>query len=234
MKIHCFYYFFSCLDNKVDESIKKVCYIVIYKRLKEIKGMLLMKRIGIDVDGTLTTMDAIVSVFNRETGKNLSVADLVMYDVGKCFGLSKEDAVSIWKNHSVEIFQRSICIWDIEDFMNTWRNYNTTKKGGNEILIVTAREQMYEDVTKEWLKQNKIEYDSVHFGYGSKLDAVNEHFLDVMVDDKAGHIKEIDEDKFTKCEAFIVDQPYNRWYESDRRIFVQRMQDVLGTEKVKG
>src|SRR5699024_986873 len=179
-------------------------------------------RVGIDIDGTLTTMDIIVDVFNRETGKNLTTDDLIVYDVGECYGLSKDAAVGVWKNHSYEMFKRHLSIWDIEDFMDTWENYKTMgKKEKNEIILVTARGEEYREVTEDWLRMNDIKYDELHMGYNKKIDAVREHFLDVMVDDKADNIRDIDRESYLGCEAFVVDRPYNKWYGTKNRVYVE-------------
>jgi len=184
-----------------------------------------MNRVGIDIDGTLTTMDMIVTIFNRETGKNLTVDDLHEYDVGNVYGISKEEAGRIWKNHSHEMFKRHLCIWDIAEFMNKWKYYKTTKSYPNEIIIVTARDEVYREVTETWLKSNHIEYDEIYFGYNKKIDAVWEHRLDVLVDDKASNIQDIDRNEVLDCEGFVVDRPYNRWYGTRNRI------KVLGIEE---
>ena|SRR5699024_441954 len=178
-------------------------------------------RVGIDIDGTLTTMDIIVDVFNRETGKNLTTDDLIVYDVGDCYGLSKDEAVNIWVEHSEEIFKRHLSIWDIEEFMYMWENYKTVgKKEKNEIIIVTAREERFRKVTENWLRMNGIRYDELHMGYDKKINAVREHFLDVMVDDKAVNIRDIDRESYLGCEAFVVDRPYNKWYGTKNRVYV--------------
>ena len=186
-----------------------------------------MNRVGIDIDGTLTTMDMVVTIFNRETGKNLTAEDLYEYDVGNVYGISKERTIEIWKNHSHEMFKRHLCIWDIEDFMNKWRYHNTSKSYPNEIVIVTAREEIYREVTESWLRANRINYDEIHFGYHKKIDAVWEHCLDVLVDDKADNIQDIDRNEALDCEGYVVDRPYNRWYGTRNRIKVMGIEDGL-------
>lgn len=178
-------------------------------------------RIGIDIDGTLTTMDIIVNIFNRETGKELTTEDLTVYNVGKCYGLNSDAAKNIWKNHSEEIFNRHLCIWDVEDFLEYWEKYKTSKKEKNDIYIVTARDEKFRGVTENWLKRNGIKYTELLMGYDPKINAVRENFLDVMVDDKADNIQEIDRDNWLECEAFVVDRPYNKWYGTQNRVFVE-------------
>jgi len=67
------------------------------------------KRIGVDIDGTLTTLDIIVDIFNRETGKDLQTNNITQYDVGLCYGLSKEDSGKIWRDFTGEMIERSFC-----------------------------------------------------------------------------------------------------------------------------
>lgn len=184
--------------------------------------MLLGKRIGVDIDGTLTTMEVIVDVFNRETGKELRIEDIVEYDVGKCYGISKEEANSIWGNYTGEIVEKSRVIGNLEEFMGKWEFYGGRE---SEIVIVTARPIEYRDITEEWLRRYGIEYSELYLGYSRKLEAVLRYNLSVFVDDRAETIKEID--KFGRgCKGYLVDQPYNRWYQTERRIYT-KTKDVV-------
>lgn len=182
---------------------------------------MVIKRIGIDIDGTITTMDIVVDIFNRETGKNLGIEDLTIYDVGDIYGLSKEEAGRIWGTYTKELVDRSIPIWDIKEFMRGWETYGTKGKEINEIVIVTARPIEYKEVTINWLKRNKIRYDEIYFGYNKKIDAVRELFLDVFIDDKADNIKDIDESEHLGCVGYVADQPYNRWYDTKNRVYTK-------------
>lgn len=184
--------------------------------------MIGLNRVGIDIDGTITTMDIIIDVFNRETGKELTLEDLKYYDVGKCYGIDKEESKRIWKNYTVEIVKRSIPIWNLQDFMYGWERYGITGKKRNEIIIVTARPEEYKEETILWLKNNKVDFDEIYFGYDKKIDAVGEYFLDIFIDDKADNIKDIEESEHIECEAFLVDQPYNRYYPAKNRIYTNK------------
>lgn len=164
-------------------------------------------------------MDIILDIFNRETGKNLGVEDLTVYDVGECYGLNKEEAAAIWEKCHKEMITRSLPIWDLQEFMNGWITYKKEGRDRNQIIIVTAREEKYREETESWLKRNKVQYDEIYFGYNKKMDAVREHSLDVLVDDKASNIQDIDRNPHLGCEGFVADQPYNRWYGTRNRVF---------------
>lgn len=178
-----------------------------------------VKRIGIDIDGTITTMDIMIDIFNRETGKVLSKDDITEYNIGLCYGLSEEESGLIWKEFTKELVTRSIPIWNIYDFMDRWKKYGVTGSKENEIIIVTARPEKYEELTLGWLNNNKIDFDEAHFGYDRKIDAVRELGLDVFVDDKVDNIRDIDGDSSLECVGYIADQPYNRCYQTENRVY---------------
>lgn len=186
-----------------------------------------MKRIGIDIDGTLTTLDAMVNVFNRETNKKLSVNDITQYDIGTCYGLSLEESKEVWNKHEREIYTRSLPIWNLHEFIKYWRQYGQMGKKENEIFIVTARDKKYEEVTKSWLKFNHVDYDDIYLGYEHKVDAVRQHLLDVFVDDKVENIRDIDNSPYLECRAYLVDKPYNREYKTQNRVIVKDNYDQV-------
>lgn len=176
----------------------------------------MVKKIGIDIDGTITTMDTILGVFNRETGKNLSINDIVEYDVGKCYGLSRGDAGRIWGTFMGEIVEGSVPIKGLDTFMEYWRTYKNLE-GNNELYIVTARPKEFKDSTVDWLARHGVNYDEIYLGYDHKLDAVRDLGLDVFIDDKLDNIVDIDNSGLG-CLAYLQDQPYNRDYRTNRRL----------------
>lgn len=177
--------------------------------------------IGLDLDGTLTTMDSIIDVFNRETGKKLTADDYRVYHLGEVYGMTNDELRTVWGQYEYEIYDRALPIWNLHAFMDKWRKYQTKDKKGNKIYIVTSRPEKQRGVTEQWLKRNHIKYDGLFMGYHTKLTAVVEHGLDVVVDDKAEHIQLIDKEPMVDCEAFLVDRPYNRWYQTEKRVYVQ-------------
>jgi|SRR5690625_188123 len=177
--------------------------------------------IGLDLDGTLTTMDSTVDVFNRETGKELTIDDYWDYDLKKVYGLTSKESSDMWEKHSEEIFDRALPIWDLDAFLYRWSTYKTTRKKRNKIYIVTARPEKYREITEAWLKRNHVEYDGLYMGYHTKLAAVIEHGLDVIIDDKGEHIELIDLEGTVECEAYVIDRPYNTWYKTKNRLYVK-------------
>ena len=176
-------------------------------------------------------MDITLDVFNRETGQNLGMEDITEYDLGNCYGITKEDIGRIWQECHSEITKRSIPIMDLYEFMDMWERYGQRGKNRNEIIIVTARPEEEKEDTLLWLKNNRVRYDEIYFGYESKIKAVQKYFLDVFVDDREENIRGIDESEELRCEAFLVDRPYNRTYQTNNRIYTQGVEDLIELTK---
>lgn len=174
--------------------------------------------IGLDIDGTITTLCTTIEVMNREFNKDYTLDDYTQYNLGEVYGLTNEEMIEFWMRYGTEIYERALPIWNLDEFVNKWSTYQAKKKKRNDIILVTARPESSRDITESWLKRNKVPYDLLRMGHHNKVQAVGEYFLDVMVDDKGEHIRDIDNE--TECETFLVDRPYNRWYETDRRIYV--------------
>lgn len=86
----------------------------------------------------------------------------------------------------------------------------------NHIYIITARyykdcygfakEEDFYDATREFLDKNGVYYDELVFTRQPKLDAIQDHKIDVMIDDSRVNIEAIS--KLTK--VIVFDAHYNK------------------------
>lgn len=76
------------------------------------------------------------------------------------------------------------------------------KQEGDKIYLITARWDMPNDniqeITKQWLKENKVEYDELVINASDKLQLVKEKNIDIFIDDSFNNCKNIAENSNTK------------------------------------
>ncbi|MBQ9012922.1 MAG: hypothetical protein IJ094_05075 [Bacilli bacterium] len=153
-------------------------------------------RIGIDIDGVLTDyekwqLDA-GSKFFLKYNKNIVVPD--GYDSDTVFNVTKEMDSAFWKEYLYDYAKNEPArkfAGEVIDIL---------KEKGYEIYIITARyltnkndelgKQM-RDIVKEWLNENRINYDKIIFSPEDKFDICKDNSIDIMIEDKVDNINNI-------------------------------------------
>ena len=153
-------------------------------------------RIGIDIDGVLTDyekwqVDA-GSKFFLKYNKNIVVPD--GYDSDTVFNVTKEMDSAFWKEYLYDYAKNEPArkfAGEVIDIL---------KEKGYEIYIITARyltnkndelgKQM-RDIVKEWLNENRINYDKIIFSPEDKFDICKDNSIDIMIEDKVDNINNI-------------------------------------------
>ncbi len=176
-------------------------------------------RIGIDIDGVLTNYENFIRVygtkFNYEENIEMKNLDFSKYDEQETYN---------WTNEQYEKFWNQYLEWYATKYPA--REYSseilkTLKNRGNEIIIITARNneglpkekhQEMKVLVKQWLKENDIIYDKLIFSESSKRKICIEEKIDVMVDDSPYVLEELKNDIKTVC----FDASYNKNIETIR------------------
>ena len=169
-------------------------------------------RIGIDIDGVFTDLEQYHIDYgckycidnNIEFSINLS-----RYDMAGAFNMTKEQELDFWNQYLIPYAKEE----KIRPFAK--EVIDRLKQDGNEIYIITARwtaerndavgENM-RNITKNWLAENKINYDKLIFTKGDKLQYCIDNEIDIMIEDDSKNIKGIS----TKIPVICFDAAYNR------------------------
>lgn len=195
-------------------------------------------RIGIDIDGVLTNMEQFMIDYATKYcyENNLPIKiNVSEYDDVKMLNITQEHAIKFWNEYlgyyvmkyPIRLFAREII--------------ERLKQEGNEIYIVTARDEyglpdeLYgkmSELTKEWLKENKIYYDKIFFTGESKMQIIEENNIDIMIDDAPRNIKELS----SKIPVLCYNTQYNADIEGENIIRVYSWYDIYEkiNRKLKG
>lgn len=178
-------------------------------------------RIGIDIDGVLNYREEFVlacgTKYCVETGHG-ELKDPNSHSLKKVFGWTQEQRNDFWyKNGKYQMW-----VWPAQCFAA--EVIRKLRREGHEIYIVTGRNEhddpemdgmpknkTWEEITKNWLAENDIEYDGFGFDLGrpvpnDKGTYCAEHGIDVMIEDNPDYLETL----AGKTKIFVYNQPYNR------------------------
>lgn len=158
-------------------------------------------KIGVDIDGTLIdNLSALVSVVNEGTGKRLKEDEIWDFDLSLVYDHPVEEVVKMYESQPERVFFEPPPLPFAREAMEA------AKRAGIEVVLVTARNPAFEDITRRWLKVHSIPYDELYF-QGNKAVACKRYNLSLFVDDHIRNAKAVSE---SGIPAVVVDAPHNR------------------------
>lgn len=169
--------------------------------------------IGIDVDGVLTDMEREILDYGTkmcvEEGMPIEI-DVNEYYETDTFHWNEEQANNFWNRYLVPYVVESKARKYSKEIIKKLRNE------GNKIYIITARDESgmpadhygeMQQLTKEWLAKNEIEYDKLIFAKDEdKLSKCIENSVDIMIEDSPSNIQNIS----TKIKVIKFACQYNK------------------------
>lgn len=159
--------------------------------------------IGIDIDNTLTDIEKdlfdAANKYTKSINPNFEYMKPVKYD-----GFTNMAAFYIdifgWNDKQVESFFRNERIKVVDSAVPREGVVNVLKElkhKGNNIYIVTARTDKYDDMpyerAKKWLDKNKIVYDKLIIGATDKVKVCQEYDIKIFIDDQLNNCLKIAE-----------------------------------------
>lgn len=171
-----------------------------------------IKRIGLDLDNTLTKLDIVLEAMAKHYHKPLaSVDDVNDYNISSVYGVSKEESLDFWNK-----YEKWICNKSNKCPILTKTIKDNFLHDESEIYIITARNSKYQEETAQWLEENGIKYHMLIMTNGKSKKPFIEHFkLDMMIDDKPDLFYEM---KDSDTRMVCVDYLYNKDVPCDIRI----------------
>ncbi len=169
--------------------------------------------IGVDIDGVLTDMEREVTDYATKmcVEEQLPIeVDVSKYYETDTFNWTQEQSDKFWNKYLVPYVVESNARKYAKEIIEKLR------KDGNSIYIITARDESgmpteyygkMQQLTKEWLKKNEIQYDKLIFAKDKdKLQKCIENNVDVMIEDSPINIQDIS----TKIKVIKFDCQYNK------------------------
>lgn len=183
------------------------------------------KRIGIDIDDTLTNLfDVFLSYgFKYACEKSIAIDSLFIngYEAIDTFRFNKEQDKDFQEKYLEKILN------NVKARPLASEVINILKKE-YEIFIITSRDDNLlidcKEKTEKWLKNNKISYDKLVYNCKEKAKFCKENNIDYLIDDNYKHCEEA-----TKVGtiSFIYDNQFNKDYYNNNIIRVYSWGQIL-------
>ncbi|TWI57782.1 hypothetical protein [Halalkalibacter nanhaiisediminis] len=160
------------------------------------------KRMGLDIDGTVTAPDTFVPYLNKHFNKTLTLDDIVEYDLTSILNITEQQFWEWMGEHEGIIYEQAELAPDAEETLLQWTKHH-------ELIYITARREHLASITQNWFTNRSLPFDHIELvGKHDKLDAVREHKLDIFFEDKHDNAVAIAEE--FNIPVILMDTPYNR------------------------
>ena len=178
------------------------------------------KRLGIDIDGTLTCPSSFVPYINESFNMNITLDDLQQYELSPLIGITDEEFWKWMDKMEPEIYKSNPLATGAKSIMDQWKDQY-------DLYFISARRQHLYDVTNAWFANQQIDFDHLELiGSHNKIATVKKHNIDLFFEDKHDNACDISEE----CDIPVIlfDTPYNRmpvpksvirvndWYEAEK------------------
>lgn len=161
-------------------------------------------KIGIDIDGTITTPFYFLDFYNKHFNTSIRPKDMKTYDHHKVFNVSSDDFLAFRKRylnkiHRLALPRNKACTYVNRLFFE-----------GHQLSIITARERLLENLSKEWLLEHNFEYSDIHhLGSYNKVSTAIKLNLDIFIEDRL----ETAQDMIAwGIPTILFNTPYNQGY----------------------
>ncbi|WP_417899570.1 hypothetical protein ABN702_04465 [Bacillus haimaensis] len=160
------------------------------------------KRLGIDIDGTLTCPTTFVPFINKTLNKNITLEDMTQYDLTPLMGLSEEGFWEWMDEMEPVIYQDAPLAIGAKEIVQKWQ-------GEFDLFFISARRNHLFEITNTWFAKQEIDYDHLELlGTHNKISAVKQHNIDLFFEDK--HDNAVDISEQCHIPVILFDTPYNR------------------------
>lgn len=167
------------------------------------RGVIVMKkRIGLDIDGTITDPATFVPYLNKDFNKKFTLADLSEYDLTKILRISDKEFWDWMEINEPTIYAEAELAYGAKQALLNWSKEH-------ELIYITARRKHLTDVTTSWFANRQVPYHHIELvGKHDKLEAVKAQKLDVFLEDKHDNAVMISEE--FAIPVLLFDTPYNQ------------------------
>lgn len=159
-------------------------------------------KFGIDIDGTVTDPATFIPHLNRHFNKNLTLDDIVEYDLTQVLGISHQTFSDWMSVHEPSIYEQADIAADARNILHDWKKHH-------KLYYISARPAHVHDITTRWFKSFDVPYDHIELlGKHDKLNTVKKFGLDIFFEDKHDNACQIAEE--CGIPVILMDTPYNQ------------------------
>ncbi|MDQ0339778.1 putative HAD superfamily protein [Caldalkalibacillus uzonensis] len=160
------------------------------------------KKLGIDIDGTVTDPATFVPYLNRAFNKNLTLNDITRYHLPPLLGVTDDEFWAWMKKHEEEIYARAPVADSAKDVLHELA-------GRHRLIYITARPPHLESVTRQWFKRYGLPYHHIELvGSHDKVEQAKQHGVELFLEDRLETANAMAEE--LDIPVILFNTPYNR------------------------
>ncbi|WJP96941.1 hypothetical protein [Macrococcus bovicus] len=161
-----------------------------------------IKRLGIDIDGTVTCPTALVPYLQRSFGSHIKYEDITAYDLGVVLNKSAEEMYDWFMANQEEIYIHSPVAEGALPVLKEWSEQY-------ELFYISARYGYLDRVTSDWFEKHGVPFHHIELtGSHDKIEAARQHQVDVFFEDKLDNAIAINRE--LDIPVVLFDTPYNQ------------------------
>lgn len=159
-------------------------------------------RLGIDIDGTLTSPSSFVPYINESFKMNITLEDIKQYELSPLIGITDEQFWAWMDEMEPTIYENAPLATGAKEIVTQWKN-------NYDLYFISARRNHLYEVTNNWFKKQAIDFDHLELiGTHNKIEAIKKHELHIFLEDK--HDNACDISEACNIPVLLFDTPYNR------------------------
>jgi len=160
------------------------------------------KRFGIDIDGTVTSPDAMIPFINHAFHMNLAYEDINQYDLTPFVNVPSEEFNKWFAENEPMIYEGSPLAEGAKQVLNKWKEVH-------DLFFISARGPHLLDVTKKWFDIQGITANHIELiGTHDKVATVKKHRIEIFFEDKHDNAVMINEE--CHIPVLLFNTPYNQ------------------------
>lgn len=160
------------------------------------------KRLGIDIDGTVTCPTALVPYLQKSFDPNLTYEDIDVYDLCVVLNKPEEEMYKWFMEHQEEIYIKSPIAEGAAPILRDFSKHY-------ELYYISARYDYLDKITIDWFDRHDIPYHHIELtGSHNKIEAARDLKIDIFFEDKLDNA--IDLNATLNIPVILFDTPYNQ------------------------
>jgi uncharacterized HAD superfamily protein len=160
------------------------------------------RRLGIDIDGTVTCPSTFIPYLNESFNKNLTLEDITDYDLLPFLETTEEELNRWMEEYEPIIYSRAPLVPHALEVIGEWKEQY-------ELYYISARGKHLYEITEQWFQKHGVHYHHIELiGSHDKVEAVKKYKIDAFFEDKYDNACDIAE----QCHIPVIlfDTPYNQ------------------------
>lgn len=178
-------------------------------------------RLGIDIDGVIAdSLQTWVRELNRQFGQQKTLPEIISYQFDKVYNVTWKKMDRFFRTNQELLLTNLAPVAEAKEYMELL-------KQTHELYLITARPNLYRNLTISWLREHNIVYDELLMtDYGDKTTFCHSAQIALVVEDSLENALALANEGIG---VILFDAPYNQGTLPDKVLRRKNWPDVYRT-----